>query len=59
MFSSFHRLADETNKEHLPKLYFKVIRKSLYKALAGKSLVFLDKWLLMEYGPAFKRGDRF
>ena len=26
---SFHPLADKTNNEHLPKLLFKVIRKSL------------------------------
>ena len=29
MFSSFHPLADKTNKEHLPKTLFKVMRKSL------------------------------
>ena len=29
MFSSFHPLADETKNEHLPKPFFKVIRKSL------------------------------
>ena len=50
MFWSFHRLADETNKEHLPKLYFKVIRKSLYKALAGKSLVFWISGCLWSMG---------
>ena len=27
---SFHPLADETKNEHLPKPFFKVIRKSLY-----------------------------
>ena len=31
MFWSFHPLADETNNEHLPKPFFKVIRKSLYQ----------------------------
>ena len=30
MFYSFHPLADETNNEHLPKPFFKVIRKSRY-----------------------------
>ena len=30
MFWSFHPLADKTNNEHLPKPFFKVIRKSLY-----------------------------
>ena len=30
MFWSFHPLADETKNEHLPKPFFKVIRKSLY-----------------------------
>ena len=29
MFWSFYPLADNTNNEHLPKLFFKVIRKSL------------------------------
>ena len=29
MFFSFHPLADETKNEHLPKPFFKVIRKSL------------------------------
>ena len=29
MFWSFHPLADKTNNEHLPKTFFKVIRKSL------------------------------
>ena len=28
MFASFHSLAYKTNNEHLPKLFFKVIRKS-------------------------------
>ena len=27
---SFYPLADKTNNEHLPKLFFKVIQKSLY-----------------------------
>ena len=27
---SFHPLAEKTNKEHLPKTFFKVIQKSLY-----------------------------
>ena len=31
MFWSFHPLADKTNVEHLPKPFFKVIRKSLYE----------------------------
>ena len=31
MFWSFHPLADETNNEHLPKPFFKVTRKSLYR----------------------------
>ena len=30
MFWSFHPLADKINNEHLPRLLFKVIRKSLY-----------------------------
>ena len=30
MFWSFHPLADKTNKEHLPKPFFKVLRKLLY-----------------------------
>ena len=30
MFCSFHPLADKTNNKHLRKLFFKVIRKSLY-----------------------------
>ena len=30
IFSSFHPLADKTNNEHLPKPFFKVIRKSLH-----------------------------
>ena len=30
MFWSFHPLAHETDDEHLPKPFFKVIRKSLY-----------------------------
>ena len=30
MFWSFHPLADKTDNEHLPKPFFKVIRKSLY-----------------------------
>ena len=30
MFWSFHPMADKTNKEHLPKPFFKVLRKSLY-----------------------------
>ena len=29
-FWSFHPLADKTNNKHLPKPFFKVIRKSLY-----------------------------
>ena len=29
IFSSLHPLADKTNNEHLPKAFFKVIRKSL------------------------------
>ena len=33
MFWSFHPLADKTNNEHLPKPFFKVIRKSLYLVL--------------------------
>ena len=33
MFFSFHPLADETKNEHLPKPFFKVIRKSLYQAV--------------------------
>ena len=35
MFCSFHPLADETKNEHLPKPFFKVIRKSLYIATTG------------------------
>ena len=31
MFFSFHPFADETKNEHLPKPFFKVIRKSLYR----------------------------
>ena len=31
MFWSFHPLADKTNNEHLPKPFFKIIRKSLYR----------------------------
>jgi len=31
MFCSFHPLADKTNNEHLPKPFFKDIRKSLYR----------------------------
>ena len=31
MFWSIHPLADETNNEHLPKPFFKVVRKSLYQ----------------------------
>ena len=30
MFCSFHPLADKTNNKHLPKPFFKDIRKSLY-----------------------------
>ena len=30
IFSSFHPLADKTNNEHLPKPFFKVLRKSLH-----------------------------
>ena len=30
MFWSFHPLDDKTNNEHLPKSFYKVIRKSLY-----------------------------
>ena len=30
MFWSFHPMADKTNNEHLPKPFFKVLRKSLY-----------------------------
>ena len=29
MFGSFHPLADKSNNEHLPKPFFKAIRKSL------------------------------
>ena len=36
MFWSFHPLADKTNKEHLPKPFFKVIRKSLAVAYEGR-----------------------
>ena len=36
MFWSFHPLADKTNNEHLPKPFFKVIRKSLYLQLHSK-----------------------
>ena len=48
MFGSFHPLADETKNEHLPKPFFKVIRKSLYPAsVINPSTVFstfdLDK----------------
>ena len=32
MFCSFHPLADKTNNKHLPKPFFKDIRKSLYPA---------------------------
>ena len=34
MFRSFHPLADKTNNVHLPKPFFKVIRKSLYTPYA-------------------------
>ena len=30
MFCSFHPLADKTNNNHLPKQFFKDMRKSLY-----------------------------
>ena len=33
MFWSFHPLADKTNNEHLPRPFFKVIRKSLYSPI--------------------------
>ena len=33
MFSSSHPLADKTNNEHLPKPFFKVIRKSPYSPI--------------------------
>ena len=32
---TFHPLADKTNNKHLPKPFFKVIRKSLYWGLKG------------------------
>ena len=33
MFCSVHPLADKTNKELLPRIFFMVIRKSLYRVL--------------------------
>ena len=46
MFWSFHPLADKTNNEHLPKPFFKVIRKllySIYKTCCFSSSV-ADPW---------------
>ena len=45
MFWSLHSFADKTNNKHLPKPFFKVLRKSLYKwnsVSLIKQLTFLD-----------------
>ena len=43
MFFSFHPLADETKNEHLPKPFFKVIRKSLYAGCLSHEPTIMDK----------------
>ena len=45
MFRSFHPLAYKTNNEHLPKLFFKVIRESFYTvSWLISALTFHPQW---------------
>ena len=54
MFWSFHPLADETKNEHLPKPFFKVIRKSLQlvPAITTLSLKLVVEWRRLPRFPA-------
>ena len=59
MFWSFHSLADKRNKEHLPKPFFKVIKKSVYMGanflVKSKSGSLIRKWIFHFFPKIQKR----
>ena len=59
MFWSSHSLADKRNKEHLPKPFFKVIKKSVYMGanflVKSKSGSLIRKWIFHFFPKIQKR----